>query len=106
MMRTVCRNLGIQVGEPVLTQLRDDRTDSYVGALKQQYHNQVVQEHVLFLLVFILSRKKASLLVSKGLLYCVAGLAAVAKGKDGSQHMRDFTRGWSVGNRTTVNCGL
>lgn len=48
MMRMVCRNLGIQVGEPVLAQLRDDRTDSYIGALKQQYHNQVMKENTMF----------------------------------------------------------
>lgn len=50
MMRMVCRNLGIQVGEPVLAQLRDDRTDSYIGALKQQYHNQVVKENTMSVL--------------------------------------------------------
>lgn len=48
MMRMVGRNLGIQVGEPVLAQLRDDRTDSYVGALKQQYHNQLQLAVIIF----------------------------------------------------------
>ena len=42
MMRTVGRNIGIQVGEPLMVQLHDDRTESYVIALKQQYHSQVL----------------------------------------------------------------
>lgn len=42
MMRTVGRNIGIQVGEPLMVQLHDDRTESYVVTLKQQYHAQVI----------------------------------------------------------------
>ncbi|KAK8398346.1 hypothetical protein O3P69_003910 [Scylla paramamosain] len=41
MMRTVGRNIGIQVGEPLMVQLHDDRTESYVVTLKQQYHSQL-----------------------------------------------------------------
>ncbi|XP_045133074.1 piwi-like protein Ago3 [Portunus trituberculatus] len=41
MMRTVGRSIGIQVGEPLMVQLHDDRTESYVVTLKQQYHSQL-----------------------------------------------------------------
>ncbi|KAK7067292.1 Piwi-like protein 2 [Halocaridina rubra] len=48
MLRQVTRCLGIQVGDPRIVRLFDDKTQSYVNGLKQHYHDQLQIAVIIF----------------------------------------------------------
>ncbi|XP_068230350.1 protein argonaute-3 [Palaemon carinicauda] len=48
MLRQVTRCMGIQVGEPSLVRLQNDRIDTYVNSLKQFYHDKLQIAVIIF----------------------------------------------------------
>ncbi|XP_076054688.1 argonaute 3 [Oratosquilla oratoria] len=48
MMYQVTRSMGMQVGEPNMIRLADDRIETYVSALKQHYHRNLQMAVIIF----------------------------------------------------------
>lgn len=58
MMKQVTRSMGIQVGEPQMVRLPDDKIESYVNSLKQLYHDKVGWYEDIVFWMFVRSEEK------------------------------------------------